>query len=321
MASDYDEAKGHIKDFFEEQEDIINATATVIRDAISNFDAVSEIPEESSGWDWGVITTVLMGTLKLAVATLPQLRGLVLVYEATVAESKPAIEWLEKANKRAKDFGLDASKLIKNDAPKPPSVAEIKGTVVKARDGLRDWQLKTIEYVKALKKHFTDEVLPVLAKGAGGGASAGPGRLTQLMVETLGPIPQFNAQQISGIGDRFELDLYQKVYSKGVTIYITSPNRGPSEVSVRGLPGPILERVKYLTHASTDAQAIATWGVPRINEVCNSCHSPTRMNPPSGPGSVNTDWLIGTQGAGRLKDFRDPRNQPELVDWLQKSAK
>ncbi len=52
MASDYDEAKEHIKDFFEEQEDIVNAIATVIRDAIANLDAVPEIPEESSGWNW-----------------------------------------------------------------------------------------------------------------------------------------------------------------------------------------------------------------------------------------------------------------------------
>src|SRR5688500_8123826 len=146
MASDYDEAKEYIKDFCEEQEDIINHTGTVIRDAISNFDAVSEIPEESSGWNWDVVLNVLKGTFNLAVATVPQLRGLVLVYQATVADTKPAIEWVEKTTKRAKDFGLDPSKLIKKDAPKPPSVKDLKTTAVKAREGVQWWNLKTIEF-------------------------------------------------------------------------------------------------------------------------------------------------------------------------------
>jgi hypothetical protein len=316
MASDYDDAKEYIKDFFKEQEDIINAIATVTRDAIANFDAVSEIPEESSGWNWDVIATVLKATFKLAVTTVPQLRGLVLIYEATVAETKPAIDWVEKSTKKAKEFGLDPAKLIKHEAPKPPSVKVLKGTVVTARDGLKKWHLVTIEFVKDLKTHFIDEILPMLAT-----KPTAPGRLKQAIMETLGPIPKFDAKKIDGVGVQFELDLYQKVYAKGVTIYITSPNRGSSVEQVRGLPGPILERVRALTLAPTDAQAISSWGVPRISEVCNSCHSPSRMNPPSRPGSVNTDWLIGTGGAGRVKDFSDPRNLPDLTRWLQQSSK
>ena len=143
------------------------------------------------------------------------------------------------------------------------------------------------------------------------------------MVETLGPIPKFEAEPIKQVGVNFELNLYRRVYAKGVTVYITSPNRGNSEEQVRGLPGPILERVKALTMAATDAHAIASWGVKRVTEACNSCHSRTRMDPPSkpGPGSVNTDWLILSKGAGRLKDYRKSGGVNDFTDWYLQTSK
>ncbi len=84
-----------------------------------------------------VIATVLKATFKLALTTVPQLRGLVLVLRGHRGDTKPAIDWIEKSTKQAKEFGLDPAKLIKKEPPKPPSVKELKGTVVTARDGPR----------------------------------------------------------------------------------------------------------------------------------------------------------------------------------------
>jgi len=319
MASDLDDAITYAKDFFEEQEDIVGATATVTRDAIANFDAVSEIPEDSAGWNWGVIEAVLKTTIQVAVRTIPQLRGIVLIYEVSKQDVGKAVEWVEKGAKKAKEFGLDPAKIVSDGKVKPPSVKDLKNSAVKARDGIQTWELETTEYLKQMRKYYTETYLPGLASSA---SSSPQRKLKQVIVDVLGPIPEFKADQLKGVGVAFEVNLYREVYSKGASIYVSgSPNRNlPKKENVRGIPSPILDRLKKLLNVSSDAQVVASWGLPRSYEACNSCHSPSRMNPKTPLGTDNSDWLIGTGGGGRFKNLNDPRRDPALVNWINANS-
>lgn len=347
--SDFDRAQQYVTKWFDEKESITRSMVSAGQNAINNFDNISEIPEESKAWDWDVVKIII----KAVLTRVPQFKLALEAFDEIVAAGKEVNEKYKISDRVEKGMKVAKAAGIKLEFPKekPPEVAELKQAAIKARDGLGKWERAAIKMSKVYENFLTiDETkqppVPGLLTKLQDGIEHKDkdtlqyvGKLYQTMVEILGPVPAYTPDQIEDFGNNIELDLYKQCYAKGAYVYVIPYNPNWRNFNrdrwqVRGIPRKVLDRVKLLTRAAIDVTAVAAWNLPKRIEPCNSCHSPSRMNPerrPMDPLSIEgsgipkprDNRLVPVGPDGQVKNFGDWETQrtQQMSEWLKHTSR